>query len=342
MDTSDILILKGEEVRDLLTGQEAAIIAAVQTAYEAHRREQSSLPQSTFLRFPDSARNRIIALPAYLGGEMGGAGIKWVSSFPDNIGKGMNRASAVVILNSPHTGLPYLIAEGSIISAARTAASAALAARTLHAGRAVTELGVLGCGVINFEIVRSVTSVFPGIKTLFLYDLSAARADLFRERCESTFSGVVAEVVKDVHTLLRASSLLSIATTAIEPYLTDFSGVAAGSTVLHISLRDLAPQIILNADNVVDDVDHVCRAQTSVHLAEQLMGNRDFIRCTLADVTMGNAPARADSDAIVVFSPFGLGVLDIAVSRLVYDLALKSGKGSVIRSFLPDAWGQRT
>src|SRR5689334_10971623 len=197
MDTSDILILKGEEIRELLSGREAAIVTAVQMAYEAHRKEQSALPQSTFLRFPDSARNRIIALPAYLGGERGGAGIKWVSSFPDNVGKGMNRASAVVILNSPHTGLPYLIAEGSIISAKRTAASAALAARTLHAGREVAALGVLGCGVINFEIVRFVLDVFPGIKTLFLYDLSAARAGLFKETCQGTFARVTAEVVKD-------------------------------------------------------------------------------------------------------------------------------------------------
>ena len=119
MDNSDILILKAGEVADLLSGREAAVIAAVQMAYEAHRREQSSLPPSTFLRFPDSQRNRIIALPAYLGGESGGAGIKWVSSFPENVGQGMNRASAVVILNSPLTGLPYLIAEGSIIQGAR-------------------------------------------------------------------------------------------------------------------------------------------------------------------------------------------------------------------------------
>lgn len=342
MDNSDILILKGGEILELLTGREPAVIDAVQMAYEAHRREQSSLPPSTFLRFPDSKRNRIIALPAYLGGESGGAGIKWVSSFPDNVGKGMNRASAVVILNSPLTGLPYLIAEGSIISAKRTAASAALAARTLHTGREVTDLGVIGCGVINFEIVRFVLSVFPGIKTLLLHDLSAERADLFREMCESTFPGVAAEAVKNIHTLLRAASLISIATTAIEPYITDFSGVVPGSTVLHISLRDLAPEIILKIDNVVDDVDHVCRAQTSVHLAEQLTGSRGFIRCTLADVTMGNAPARMDSDSIVIFSPFGLGVLDIAVSKLVYDLSINNGKGTVVNSFLPDPWGQKT
>jgi ornithine cyclodeaminase len=88
----------------------------------------------------------------------------------------------------------------------------------------------------------------------------------------------------------------------------------------------------------VDDIDHVCRAQTSVHLAEQLTGGRDFIRCSLADILMGKVGARRDAESIAVFSPFGLGVLDLAVSNLVRDFALEQGWGTIIRSFLPEPW----
>jgi 2,3-diaminopropionate biosynthesis protein SbnB len=341
MHGRSIMILTGSDVQTLLSGRERDLIETARAAYEAHRRGQSSLPPSNFLRFPNDQTNRIIALPAYLGGEFETAGIKWVSSFPGNLDQGMDRAAAVIILNSVATGRPQVMLEGSIISAKRTAASAALAAFALHEDRPAGSVGIVGCGLINFEIQRFLLSVFPSIKILYLYDLKPERAAQFKQTCEETF-GITTEVVADLQTLFRTSSLISLATTAIHPYISDLSGLAPGSTILHVSLRDLVPEIILSCDNVVDDVEHVSRAQTSIHLAEQLVGTREFIRCTIADVTSGAAPAKRDAKSITVFSPFGLGVLDLAVAEFVYKRAVKEGRGVSIESFLPTSWPQRT
>ena len=101
--------------------------------------------------------------------------------------------------------------------------------------------------------------------------------------------------------------------------------------VLHVSLRDLAPEILLTATNIVDDVEHCQKADTSTHLAEQNTGNRDFIDGTLNDVIAGRVTVPADRT--VVFSPFGLGVLDLAVGKFVYDEIVRSGELKVIDDF---------
>lgn len=338
MRDGDILIVKGSEVVSLLAGREHELIDKVRMAYEAHARGESSLPHSNFLHFPDNPQNRIIALPAYLGGTSQAAGIKWVASFPDNLAMGLDRASAVVILNSLQTGRPEVVLEGSVISAKRTAASAALAAQWLFPDDQTPRLGVIGCGLINFEITRFLVGLWPAISAVLIYDLDLTRAEQFKQKCRTLLNGIEYERVSDVKAVLRQASLISFATTALEPYIFDLSKCAPGSVILHISLRDLAPQVILSCDNIVDDIDHLCRAQTSVHLAEQQVGHRNFIRCTLADILQGLVPRRRDARGLTVFSPFGLGILDLAVAQFVYELALKEDRGIIADSFLPNPW----
>ncbi len=136
---------------------------------------QSSLPHSLFLRFPDNEFNRIIALPAYLGDGPTGCRGKMDSFLPrqykERPGQGIGRFDS----ERARTGRPEAILEGSIISAKRTAASAALAARALHGGEKVTRVAILGCGIINLEITRFLLTVFPEIKALTVLDLEPAR-----------------------------------------------------------------------------------------------------------------------------------------------------------------------
>ena len=337
MEDRGILILSGEEIHELLAGQETAVIDAVAQAYCTHGTGQSSLPHSTFLSFPDNPANRIIALTAYLGGEFNTAGVKWIASFPENTKEGMDRASAVLILNSTTNGRPKAIMESSIISARRTAASAALAAKLLIQEKAPVA-GLIGCGLIQFEILRFLRSTCPEIRQILLFDLDKTAAEAFRDRYAAEFPEVRPQIVDERDEVLRNASLISFATTAGRPYVKSLDICPPGAVVLHVSLRDLCPEAILACDNIVDDIDHVCRAQTSIHLAEQQTGNRQSIRCTLPDILRGTAQPRKDERSIAVFSPFGLGILDIALGELVLQLARQKGLGQELRSFLPKPW----
>ena len=336
MIENSIRIFSGHDVASVLERQEIALIDTVRQAYLAHAQGDSSLPHSLFLRFPENASNRIIALPAYLGNDFKVAGVKWIASFPGNVAQGFARASAVLVLNDVHTGRPLAVMEGSLISAKRTAASAVLAAQTLHRDPA-PQVGLIGCGVIQFEIVRFLLAVRPEVEKLVVFDLDMERAKQFKQRCLQLSDHIVVELVQDTEAVFSQAALVSLATTAGTPHITALParGPAKTGTVLHISLRDLAPDIILAADNVVDDVDHVVRERTSVHLAEQQVGHRAFIRCTLADELRGSAPPRPQHEAPTIFSPFGLGILDLAVAKFAAERALTENKGTLIPDFLP-------
>lgn len=338
--SKDINLLSGNEILQLFKGRELDIIEAVKSAYITHASGESSLPHSSFLRFPNNERDRIIALPAYLGGEFNLAGMKWISSFPGNLGKNLERASAVLLLNSTLTGRLEAILESSVISSSRTAASAALAAHYLLDDKPAEHVGLIGCGLINFETLHFLTAIRPEIESVFIYDLNPERAKQFISKCSQRFSKIKIAALKKPGDVFSETSLTSFATTAIKPHIFDISECTPEKIILHTSLRDLSPEIILSADNIVDDADHICRAQTSVHLAEQKSGNRDFIRCTLADILNQTAPQR-QPEKVSVFSPFGLGILDMAVGKLACTLAEAENVGTPIESFFPMSWTER-
>jgi len=167
-----------------------------------------------------------------------------------------------------------------------------------------------------------------------VHDLSADSAAGFRGYLEQSGTAGRVTVHDSAESLIRSSDLVVFATVAGEPHVTDVSWFDHNPLVLHVSLRDLAPEILLASANVVDDVEHCLKADTSPHLVEQLTGNRDFLDGTLDDVMAGRVTVPTDRP--VVFSPFGLGVLDLAVGKFVYDEAVRAGELHVIEDFFSE------
>jgi ornithine cyclodeaminase len=326
-------ILTSAQVKQALSGAEQEVLQAVREAYLLHARGRTTVPHSVFLRFPEP-QNRIIALPAYLGADNPVAGIKWISSFPDNVQAGLDRASAAIILNSMDTGRPEALLEGSTISAWRTAASAALAAITLGGDGADSGVSMIGCGVINFAVLGFLRPALPELSEVTVFDADPERAHAFAQRCDIRWPELKVTVAGRLSEAVSAHRLISLATTALAPHLTG-DNCQPGALALHLSLRDFTAETVLSAVNVVDDADHVCRAGTSVHLAEQQVAHREFICSSLGQILLAGQPYRRAEKALTIFSPFGLGMLDLAVAALVRQRAQALQIGQDLADFLP-------
>jgi 2,3-diaminopropionate biosynthesis protein SbnB len=325
-------VISGTQVKRALQGQEKEIAELIEATYRLHDAGESVNPPSYFLRFPDRPSARIIALPASLGGPTRVDGLKWISSFPENVAAGIPRASGVLILNDHDTGYPFACLEASIISAARTAAFAALAADLLSRDRRrPTRIGFVGVGLIARYIHTFLAGTGWSFDEIGLYDLSADSAAGFRGYLEQSGTAGLVTVHDSAEKLIRSSDLVVFATVAAQPHISGLSWFEHNPLVLHVSLRDLAPEILLASTNVVDDIEHCLKANTSPHLTEQLTGNRDFLLGTLNDVMAGRVTVPADRP--LIFSPFGLGVFDLAVGKYVYDKVASSGDLQVVDDF---------
>jgi N-[(2S)-2-amino-2-carboxyethyl]-L-glutamate dehydrogenase len=328
-------VIPGAQVQQVLEGREKRVVELVEETYRVHAAGDSVNPPSYFLRFPDRPTARIIALPASIGGSVGVDGIKWVSSFPENVESGIPRASAVLILNDRATGYPFACMESSVISASRTAASAAAAADWLSRGRErPRRIGFFGVGLIARYIHAFLDATDWSFDEIGVYDLSGESGAGFKGYLERSGTAARVTVQESPEQLIRNSDLVVFATIAAQPHVHDLSWFAHNPLVLHVSLRDLAPEILLASTNILDDVEHCLKAGTSAHLVEQMVGHRDFVDGTLAEVMTGTVSLPGDRP--VVFSPFGLGVLDLAVGKYVYDELASSGQLQVIDDFFSE------
>lgn len=104
-----------------------------------------------------------------------------------------------------------------------------------------------------------------------------------------------------------------------DPYVPSEARLNAGQLLLNVSLRALPVELVLTANNVLDDIDECLQAYTSPHLAEHATGGRRFVTGTLGEVLRGEV--LVDGAKPTVFTPFGMSPLDVAVGQFVLEVA---------------------
>lgn len=327
-------IVTGKTVNDIVSKCSDEVFSFIKQAYLAHESGETINPPSYFFKFPDRPRSRIIALPSAITGHDKIVGMKWIGSNSDNIQHSFPRASATIILNDYETLYPYACLEGSIISAVRTAYSAVITANELKkAGRKIVTLGLVGNGLIARYIYKAFIAQGWDIGNVLLFDQDIKNSEKFINYIDSKKHNSI-RIASELTDLLCHSDISVFATSALTPYIFDKQLFHHNPILLNISLRDLAPDILLHSNNIVDDVEHVLKANTSPDLAFQMCGHRKFINGTIGMLMKNNV--FIDSNKPTVISPMGMGILDIAVAYFVYKRAKDSSELIDIQDFFYD------
>src|SRR5262249_25540332 len=145
------------------------------------------------------------------------------------------RASAVLVLNRTDTGYPFACLEASIISAARTAASAVMAAQALSAGqRAIGSLGVVGPRPFAPYIYTFLIKLGWKAERVHLFDLDPAESERFKNGVIDRDRHSQIAVSRDVASLIRESELIVFATSSSTPYVDDTGLFKHNPIVLHV------------------------------------------------------------------------------------------------------------
>ncbi len=149
------------------------------------------------------------------------AGIKWVAGYPSNPSRGLPYISGLLILNDPDTGLPLGVMDCTWITAKRTGAASALAARYL--ARPDSKLmGICGCGVQGRSHLEAFVEVLPHMEDVLLYDVNPRAVEDFLEEMEPRFPRLgfhrarsPEEVAREADVMVTAALILKEATPSI-------------------------------------------------------------------------------------------------------------------------------
>ena len=300
------------------------VIHVINQATAALDKGEVSQPVKPYLRYKNM-KNRIIAMPAYIGGDFEVAGIKWIASFPDNIKKNIPRAHAVIILNEESTGIPVGIINTALISGIRTAGvTGAIVANYFkhHQPAEKINFGIIGFGPIGKLHLEMLISLFSHhINKVLIYDLNPDIAALV----PAAYKDKVV-VTDNWETVFDHSKVFMTCTVSSDRYIDRIA--PRGSLQLNVSLRDYQPEFMQQVNHmVVDDWEEICRENTDIENMHLTYGLKKEDTKSIGDVLCRDAFAEVLDNEVVMFNPMGMAIFDMAIGKYYHTLAVTGNKG---------------
>jgi alanine dehydrogenase len=254
-------------------------------------------------------------------------GCKMVTVFPDNAKTGKPSVYGNYVLMSGETGEPLAIMDGRTLTAWRTAAASALAARYL-AREDTTHLVMVGAGALAPHLIRAHAAVRP-IKRVTLWNRTHGRAVSLAFGLSVT--GIETEVADDLEAAVRDADIVSCATLASEPLIRG-AWLRKGTHVDLVGgftpkMREADDAAVKKARVYVDTRPGATKEAGDIvqPLKRKVIKEAD-IRGDLFDLCRGTAKGRISATQITLFKSVGTAIEDLAAAMLVWRSVAREDK----------------
>ena len=265
----------------------------------------------------------IHAMPAYIP-SLRSAGIKWVSGYPGNPEKGLPYISGLLVLNDPDTGFPIAVMDATWITAQRTGAATAVAAKHL-ARRESSSVGILACGVQGRSNLEALSCSFD-IGRVKAFDIRRDVAETFaRDMAEVAQAEI--EVVDDprkavvgLDLVVTSGPILKHPSPVIEP-----GWLAEGAFASPVDFDSYwQGDALKEADKLAtDDL-----AQMEYYRKSGYFTDTPRPYADLGEIVAGKRPSREGAEERTICVNLGLALDDMATAILIYEQAVARGIGT--------------
>jgi alanine dehydrogenase len=326
MKPEGTLILKRSEVASLLGLGEC--IGAVEEAFRLNEK-RLSLPPGVLEALTETGGFHIKAGGLKPAGKTYYAA-KVNANFPQNMSKwGLPTIQGIIALFAGETGYPLALLDSIEITALRTGAATAVAAKYLARpeSRVAT---ICGCGVQGRVQLKSLVQVLR-LEKVYAYDQVEASAIRFAGEMSAELKIEVIPVT-DLPRALGESDICVTCTSSKRPFLMR-EHVRAGTFVAAVGADNPRKQELdtglLASNKVVVDVLDQCAAIGDLHhaIAAGVMDKSD-VYAELGAIIVGRTPGRTSAEEIIIFDSTGTALQDVAAASVVYEKALGAGKGA--------------
>ena len=320
MKSHELLYLSTADVESVNLPMKS-IVKAVEDVFREKGRGRTEMPPKPGIHtMKDSF---IHAMPAYVA-SMEAAGMKWVSGYPANKKRGLPYISGLLILNDPETGLPLCVMDCTWVTAKRTGAATAVAAKYL-ARKDSRILGILGCGVQGRTNVEALKVAFPRLEEVKAFDIDANALERYAKHVEAVHgvrvekAGKPKEAVVGSDLIVTAGPILKHPRPAIEA-----SWFGEGAFACPLDFDSYWKSSAMHASDkfCTDD-----RSQLDYYKTIGYFGGIPKVHADLGEIVTGKRRGRETPEERIMSMNLGVAIEDMATSIKILELAKRKGIG---------------